>query len=58
MLENIVTIGKNGHDLFYRTYWYSSYALDFYSGGARFETRPGHWISCIEFFVVFLTPFR
>jgi hypothetical protein len=37
----------------HRVGWCRGSALDLYSGGARFEYRPGHWPSWLMFLVAF-----
>jgi hypothetical protein len=41
-----------------RTGWCNAYALDPYSGGARFEFRSEHNLSWMRFVVFFLSPLR
>jgi hypothetical protein len=36
--------------------WFSSNVLDLYSGGAWFESQPGHQLSWLKFLVFFLIP--
>jgi hypothetical protein len=50
--KNILSDGASG------TVWTRPNHLDLYSGGARFETRPGHWVSWLRFFVVLISHSR
>jgi hypothetical protein len=40
----------------HQAHWYSGNALDLYSEGARLKSQLGHWLSCLRFFVVSLSP--
>jgi hypothetical protein len=44
--------------LYYQTGCSRSNVLELYSGGARFESQPGHWLSRLRCFVVFPSPSR
>jgi hypothetical protein len=53
-LENILAINKQ----YDRAGWCSGNTLDSHSGGARFESQPGHRLSLLGPFAVFRNPLR
>jgi hypothetical protein len=53
--SDIIWMGKQ---IVHRPGWCSDNTLDFYSRGAQFESRPGHRLCLLRFFVVFFSSSR